>query len=57
MTQNDFKMISQQIVAQVEKETGKLETDKQRLAAALRKSEQECASVSATSYMIYASHV
>lgn len=46
MTQNEFKVISQQIVAQVGKEAKKLEGDKQRLAAALKKSEDTCAKVS-----------
>lgn len=46
MTQNEVKVISQQIVAQVGKEAKKLEGDKQRLAAALKKSEETCANVS-----------
>ena len=46
VTQNEFKVISQQIVAQVGKEAKKLEGDKQRLAAALKKSEDTCAKVS-----------
>ena len=46
MTQNEFKVISQQIVTQVGKEAKKLEGDKQRLAAALKKSEEICAKVS-----------
>lgn len=46
VTQNEFKVISQQIIAQVGKEAKKLEGDKQRLAAALKKSEDTCAKVS-----------
>lgn len=46
MTQNEFKVISQQMVAQVRKEAKKLEGDKQRLAVALKKSEGTCAKVS-----------
>ena len=46
VTQNEFKVISQQIVAQVGKESKKLEGDKMRLTAALKKSEETCAKVS-----------
>lgn len=46
VTQNEFKVISQQIVAQVGKEAKKLEGDKQKLAATLKKSEKTCANVS-----------
>ena len=46
VTQNEFKVISQQIVAQVGKEAKKLEGDKMRLAAVLKKSEETCAKVS-----------
>ena len=45
VTQNEFKVISQQIVAQVGKEAKKLEGDKMRLTAALKKSEETCAKV------------
>ena len=46
VTQNEFKVISQQIVAQVGKEAKKLEGDKMRLTATLKKSEETCAKVS-----------
>jgi hypothetical protein len=46
VTQNEFKVISQQIVARVGKEAKKLEGDKQRLTAALKNSEETCAQVS-----------
>ena len=52
MTQNEFKVISQQIVAQVGKEAKKLEGDKHRLAAALKKSEETCAKVSPYLYKL-----
>ena len=46
VTQSDFKVFSQQIVAQVEKEAKKLEADKKNLTAALKQSEETCAKVS-----------
>ena len=45
VTQNEFKVISQQIVAQVGKEAKKLEGDKMRVTAALKKSEETCVKV------------
>ena len=46
VTQSDFKVFSQQIVAQVGKEARKFEGEKKRLAAALRQSEGTCERVS-----------
>ena len=51
VTQNDFKLISQQIIARVGKDAKKLEGDKQRLAAALKRSEENCAKVTSPSYI------
>ena len=46
VTQNDFKVFSQQIMTQVGKEARKLEGEKKRLAAALRQSDETCERVS-----------
>lgn len=46
VAQSEFKVFSQQIVAQVAKEAQKLEGEKHKLAAALKQSEQACAKVS-----------
>ena len=46
VTQSDFKVFSQQIVAHVGKETRKLEGEKKRLTVALRQSEEMCERVS-----------
>ena len=53
VAQSEFKVFSQQIVAQVAKEAQKLEGEKQKLSAALKQSEQTCAMVSSIAVCLY----